>query len=266
METRYHGHQQLTGVQPQAGTEHNKISRGRTMEKIVTLLWRPEALSSQAYADILLSELAPQLQTLGVRGLKVCVHDDATDAGKQLQMTSFDQPKAAMVSYWLDMAQARDEVEELLKSKSAELASFLVVESTPTINTKHPSPGPGERTPGFAQVTCVQARQDLEYDEFLRIWQTEHMACAVETQSTFQYIRNEIVRPLSGSGMPAWSAVVEESFPAEAMSNPEAFYDAVGDAEKFKVNSERMMTTVSKFLEFGPMDVTAMSEYIFDTL
>ncbi|MFK7732244.1 MAG: hypothetical protein AB8B48_11560 [Pseudomonadales bacterium] len=234
------------------------------MEKIVTLLWRPEEVSVQQFADALLGPVALQLQELQLRGLKICVRDADTEAGDALAMTVTDLPKAAMVSYWVDMAQARLPAEEILKACSASLVSFLVIESTPIINTLHP-PQAGQRTSGFSQVTCVKAREDLAYDEFLRIWHNEHMACAIETQSTFQYIRNEIVRPLTGQA-PAWTAIVEEGFPAAAMSNPEAFYDAVGDQKKFKANMERMMTTVSKFLDMQTIDVSAMSEYVFDQL
>ncbi len=234
------------------------------MEKIVTLLWKPGNVSAQQFADTLLGPVLEELKAQPVRGLKICVRDTDTEAGDSLTMTVTDQPKAAMVSYWVDMAQARTPVEDILSQNSAALASFLVIESTPILNTLHP-PTMGKRTAGFSQVTCVKARDDLAYDEFLNIWHNEHMACAIETQSTFQYIRNEIVRPLTGK-TPTWTAIVEEGFPSAAMNNPEAFYDAVGDQQKFKTNLERMMTTVSKFLDLESIDVSAMSEYVFDQL
>ncbi len=235
------------------------------MEKLVTLLWKPEAQSSQAFADLLLTKLAVELQA-GSRGLKICVSDDDTAAGESLIMSTTKQPKAAMLSYWLDMSQQHEQMEKLLAPHCDALATFLVVESTPIINTKQQA-ALGKRTPGFAQITCVQARQDLAYEEFLRIWHYEHMACAIETQSTFQYIRNEIVRRLSGDiELPDWTAVVEEGFPVGALSNPQVFYDAEGDEKKFQANLNRMMTTVQKFLEMETIDVSAMSEYIFERL
>ncbi|MFK8018291.1 MAG: EthD domain-containing protein [Pseudomonadales bacterium] len=234
------------------------------MEKIVTLLWRPEGVTAQAFANTLLNEVKPALLAESIRGLKICVHDDDTAVGEKLQMLATDQPKAAMVSYWIDMAQARDPIENVLQQHASKLLSFLVIESTPIVNTSQAA-APGERTPGFSQVTCVRAREDLSKEEFLNIWHNEHMACAIETQSTFQYIRNEIVRPLTGEG-PEWTAIVEEGFPAAAMENPEVFYDALGDQPKFKANLDRMITTVSKFLAMEGMDVTAMSEYVIERL
>ncbi|MEM7410939.1 MAG: hypothetical protein AAF430_11940 [Myxococcota bacterium] len=232
------------------------------MEKIVTLLWRPERQDPQSFADHLREKTAPQLRALGARALKVCVEDDAVAAGAGLRMNPQGPPKAAMVSYWTGLAQDRGPFESLLAEPSERLASFLVVESIPIVNETHVSP-PGERTEGFSQVTCIRAKQGLPYDEFIRIWQTEQRPCAIETQSTFQYVRNEIVRRLSGD-TPRWSAIVEEGFPIGALDNPEVFYDAVGEPEKFRTNLRRMIDTCQKFLQMDATDVTAMSEYVFD--
>ena len=90
----------------------------------------------------------------------------------------------------------------------------------------------------------------------------EQRDCAIETQSTFQYVRNEIVRTLTGAP-PPWSAVVEEGFPIGALSDPRVFYDAVDEEEKFRANLKRMMDTVERFLEMPATDVTAMSEYVY---
>lgn len=238
------------------------------MEKIVTLLWKNEQQSNQAFADALLA-LAPSLQTKGARALKICLCDDDVAAGESLHMVATDARKSAMVSYWTEMAQSRDRVESLLEELSSSMASFLVVESRPLLNTDKTAPL-ATRTPGFSQVTCVEKRNELSTEEFINIWQTEHMACAIETQSTYGYVRNEIVRVLRedvpGGKAPTWSAVVEESFPIEALDTPAAFYDAVGDDEKFQTNLNRMITTVSKFLSFDAMDVTPMSEYIYENL
>jgi len=233
------------------------------MEKIVTLLWRPESQSPQVFADQLLLKAAPRLRELGAARLKVCVEDDAVAAGAKLRMNPVGPPKAAMVGYWVECAQDRGPFEAVLDEASADLASYLVVESTPTPNVAHASPGGGARTEGFSQVTCIQPREDLAYEDFIHIWQTEQRPCAQETQSTFGYVRNEIVRPLRGQ-TPPWAAVVEELFPIGALDDPRVFYDAVGQEEKFRANLKRMIDTVQKFLKMDATDVTAMSEYVID--
>ena len=231
------------------------------MEKIVTLLWRPDGQPAKDYANGLREKTMPRLQELGAGKLKLCVEDEAVAAGAGLRMNPQGPPKAAFVSYWIELAQDRGPLESVLAEASAGLTSFLVVESQPIVNTKHVA-APGERTPGFSQVTCVLAKQSIPYEEFLRIWHEEQRPCAIETQSTFQYVRNEIVRTLSGDA-PPWSAVVEEGFPIGALSDPRVFYDAVGDEDKFQANLARMMETVERFLEMPATDVTAMSEYVY---
>ncbi|MCH2172523.1 EthD domain-containing protein [Myxococcota bacterium] len=232
------------------------------MEKITTLLWRPENQSPQEFCDVLLQRIAPRLRELGALKLKICAEDNAVAEGQSLRMTPVGPPKSAFVSYWIELAQDRGPIEAVLSEASASLTSFLVVESSPIVNTKHVA-APGERTPGFSQVTCVTAKQDIPYEEFIRIWQEEQRPCAIETQSTFQYVRNEIVRVLTGTP-PDWSAIVEEGFPIGALSDPHVFYDAVGDQKKFDANLKRMMDTVERFLQMDATDVTAMSEYVFE--
>ncbi|GJM37895.1 MAG: hypothetical protein DHS20C19_12620 [Acidimicrobiales bacterium] len=230
------------------------------MEKIVTVLWKPDGQSKQEHADALLGSAA-RLADLGARKLTICVEDDHVD-GDALRMNPAPPPKSAMVSYWVECSEDRGPIEAVLDGAAADLASFLVVESRPIVNTEHVAT-PGERTPGMVQVTGIVRKAGLDHDEFLRIWQEEQRPCAIETQSTFQYVRNEIVRQLSGPAQP-WAAIVEEAFPIEAMNDPYVFFDAVGDDERFQANIGRMVDTVAKMLEMDQTDVTITSEYVFE--
>jgi hypothetical protein len=231
------------------------------VEKVVTVLWKPDPMPKQAFADALLQQVAPRLMEMGARKLKMCVEDDHVD-GESLRMNPQPPAKSAMVSYWVECSEDRGPIEAVLSGHVAELASFLVVESQPIINTEHVA-SLGERTPGMVQVTGIVRKEGLDYEEFIRIWQEEQRPCAIETQSTFQYVRNEIVRPLSGSS-PPWAAIVEETFPIEAMNDPYVFFDAIGDDEKFSANIGRMVDTVAKMLELDQTDVTITSEYVFE--
>jgi hypothetical protein len=231
------------------------------VEKVVTVLWKPAEMSKQEFAEVLLNDAAPEMIGLGARRLKVCVEDDHVD-GEALRMNPAPPPKSAMVSYWVECSEDRGPLEAVAAGIAAELASFLVVESQPIVNTEFLAPA-GERTPGMVQVTGIVRKTGLDYDEFIRIWQQEQRPCAIETQSTFQYVRNEIVRQLSGPVQP-WAAIVEEAFPIEAMNDPYVFFDAVGDDEKFQANIGRMVDTVAKMLEMDQTDVTITSEYVFE--
>ena len=44
------------------------------------------------------------------------------------------------------------------------------------------------------QISCITKRADISQDEYIRIWHGDHRKVAIETQSTFGYVRNEIFR------------------------------------------------------------------------
>jgi len=74
-------------------------------------------------------------------------------------------------------------------------------------------------------------------------------------------VQNVIVRPLS-YGAPIYDAVVEECFPAEAMTDPQAFFDGVGNPEKFQRNLQGMIESVQRFIDLDKIDVVPTSQYV----
>ena len=231
------------------------------MEKICSVLWKPEGDSDDAFRDALLAE-APALERDGARRLRIDVVDSHVAAGAKVRVGRMDPPKAAMIGYWLDEADARGEIEARLARRAAKLQSFLVVESEPIPNTKHVA-ARGERTPGFNLVTCIEPKQGLAYDEFIERWHKEHRAVALETQSTFGYVRNEIVRALT-PGAPTWAAIVEEHFPIEALTDPLVWYAADGSKERYRKHLERMIQSCAAFLAMDRVEAHPMSEYVFE--
>jgi hypothetical protein len=160
-----------------------------------------------------------------------------------------------MASFWMDNSDDRAPCEAALAAHAKRLVGYLVVESRPLV---HEAPK-GGRTPGANQVTCIAKKRGLPYDEFLRIWYGDHRRVAVETQSTVGYVRNTIVRKLT-EGAPDWDAIVEETFPIGALTDPKVFYDAKSD-EELQRNTARMMESCRRFLDFEPLEYTHMSEY-----
>ncbi|MFC2028232.1 hypothetical protein ACFLU3_06050 [Chloroflexota bacterium] len=83
----------------------------------------------------------------------------------------------------------------------------------------------------------------------------------MDIQSTFGYKQNVIVRPLTYAA-PPYDAIVEENFPAEAMTDPQVFFDAVGDDEKRQKHEQEMMESCMRFIDFDKLDRILMSEYV----
>jgi hypothetical protein len=224
------------------------------MEKLYYLMFDEAERPGGALRDALIEKAAPALRAAGARDITVNVQDEAVAAGKPLRRS--DPPIRASVALWLEDSDDRGPCEQVLAAQTRRLAGYLVVESRPL---RHQPPR-GARTDGTKQVTCIAKRADLPYAEFIRIWHGDHKVVAVETQSTFGYVRNEIVRPLTEGAPTGWIAVVEENFPIGALTDPKVFYAAGSDAE-LERNVKRMLDSCNRFLDMAPLEFTHMSEY-----
>ncbi len=252
---------QAIGIPPESRPLLIECAPEVRMEKIVSVLWKPAGVSDADFGKQL-REVAPELARLGAQQVRVNVVDEHVEAGVDARVGSMDPPKAACITFWLDAA---DDLEGpllgTLASRSAKVAAYLVVESIPMHDTEHTVPA-GDRTPGFNLVTAIVPKEGLPYDEFLSLWHHEHRKVAVETQSTFAYVRNEIVRALTPDA-PDWAAIVEESFPIEALTDPSVWYAAEGDPERHKEHLRRMIESCTAFLALDRVESHPMSEYVF---
>lgn len=230
------------------------------MEKLVYLLWNDASgKSADAFRDELLEGLPHALSKEGASQLKVSVTDSGVAAGEALHLGA--HAPNALVTFWLECVQDRAPAEDILLTCCDRMAGYLVAESQP-LRIHTPPDGQGQRMPGFSLVGCIEPEDGVSHAEFIHIWETVHRAVAIETQSTTSYIRNEIVRPLTENA-PPWGGIVEEGFPIEALSNPQAFYDAVGDEPKYQRNLKRMIESCAAFLSMKKVDSHPMSEYRF---
>jgi len=232
------------------------------MEKVVYVLWKNPSLGDEQFKRALIGPLAGRLRELGAPRLKICVVDDDVAAGARIRIGSMSPAKAAMVSFWLEQSQERAAHERAIAEQTAKMAGYLVVESRPLVNDSQRA-APGERTPGFSYVSCIRPRAGLSHEEFIHLWYTVQRDMAIETQSTFSYVRNEIVRPLTPDA-PAWAAIVEECFPIGALDDPMIFYDAHGSAERLAAHQKRMFEAVQTFIALDAIECHPMSEYVFE--
>ena len=231
------------------------------MEKLACVLWKPAGVSDAVFGKSLRSAVT-ELARHGALGIRVNVVDEHVAAGTGVRVGRMDPPKAAFVTFWLHEADdVRGALLAALAAHAARLAAYLVVESVPLRNTVHIAPV-GERTPGFNLVTGIEPKDGLAYDEFIHLWHTEHRKVALETQSTFAYVRNEIVRAMTPDA-PPWAAVVEESFPIEALTDPGVWYAATGSPARLDDHRRRMIQSCMAFLAIDRVESHPMSEYVF---
>jgi hypothetical protein len=232
------------------------------MEKVVYILWCDPQTDAETFSQQVRTKVADRLLALGARGLQVNVSDQAVQSAAGLRQVNTRPQMQAMVSVWMDSAieRFRRPFDEVIEAAAARMAGYLVTESQPIRNTRFPAKL-GERTAGFAQLAFLKRPPRLTPDAWLDIWHNQHTPVAIDTQDNFLYVQNVVVRPLTYAA-PPYDAIVEECFPAAAMSDPHAFFDASGDDEKFKRNLQAMMESCQRFIDFDKIDVVPSSQYI----
>ncbi len=230
------------------------------MEKILYPVWKNETESTSDFNRKLLGEVSDELIKLGVRELRINVIDEAVAPAEPLRIIASKPPIDGLISMWVDTAIKRQPLEEVIEKAVARMVGYLVTESVPMVD-RITAVNDGERVPGMNSVVFLTKPSRLSYEDWLTIWHGSHTQIAIDTQWTFGYKQNVIVRPLTYAA-PPYDAIIEENFPDEAMTDPQAFYDAVGDEEKRQKHEQEMIESCMRFIDFDKLDRILMSEYV----
>lgn len=230
------------------------------MEKLVYVIWKKGSVPVEAFRQEVLGPTAARLIELGARGLAVNLADDLAAFASGLRITQLAEPMTGTVSVWLDTALTHRPLEDVLAGVTDRFAGYLALEFVPIVNTAHPVPL-GARLPGLYTVAFLEPPAHMTYEAWREQWQGHHTQVAIETQSTFLYIQNVLVRPLTADA-PPWTAIVEEAFPAAAATDPMVFYDAGGSQETLKAHQRRMFESCEKFIDFSTLESHPMSAYV----
>ena len=234
------------------------------MEKVLYVIAHPVGGVPADLTKQLVGTLGEDLLALGARSVQVNVADHDVSAAGGLRMAMSPAPANALVSVWLDSAtdHLRVPYDDLVRevADGAEVSAYLVTESVPLANTRYPAP-PGARTPGMAQLAFLRRPGAMAVDDWLATWLGSHTQVALDLQDTFAYVQNVIVRTLI-PGTTTWHAIVEECFPAAAMTDLHVFFDAVGDDEKLARHQREMFESVQRFIDLSIIDVVPTSRYL----
>ncbi|MBW0016981.1 MAG: hypothetical protein JO236_05465 [Mycobacterium sp.] len=229
------------------------------MEKVIALLSRTDP--DDDWCARQRGPVAEELLGLGVPGLTVNVRDGAV-RHSLMTLTTLDPPVAAVVSLWTQQCYG-DQTTAALRRLGAEceqFAAYLVTESVPLVA---PASEPGARTTGLANIALLRRPAELDQDTWLNRWQRDHTAVAIETQSTFGYTQNWVVRALTAVA-PGIAGIVEELFPAEAVTDLKAFFGAADDQD-LQDRLTRMVDSTSAFGANENIDTVPTSRYVFRT-
>lgn len=229
------------------------------MEKVIAVLRRAEP--DDTWCARQRGPVADALLGLGLAGLSVNVRDDAV-RHSLMTLTTLDPPVAAVVSMWTQQCYGEQMTAalDLLSRESAQLGAYLVTESVPL---PAPAVEPGSRTPGLANIALLRRPVAMDQATWLNRWQQDHTSVAIETQSTFGYTQNWVVRTLT-EGAPGIAGIVEELFPAEAITDLQAFFGAADD-DDLQHRLGRMVASTTAFGANENIDAVPTSRYVFTT-
>ena len=229
------------------------------MEKVIAVLMRPDA--DDQWCARQRGPVADELLALGVHGLSVNVRDDAV-RHSLMTLTTLDPPAAAVVSIWTQQCYGEQMTAalEVLAQECEQLGAYLVTESIPL---RPPAIEPGSRTTGLANIALLRRPPGLDQAGWLHRWQHDHTSVAIETQSIFGYTQNWVVRALTPDG-PGIDGIVEELFPAEAITDLKAFFGAADDND-LQDRLGRMVASTAAFGANENIDTVPTSRYVFKT-
>jgi hypothetical protein len=196
------------------------------------------------------------LRAAGATRLQVNV-DDADVAQATLRITTFDLPVGAVVSVWTDGDP--DAISDLLSRQAERAAGWEVEERTPLV----PPPAPdGARSPALAQIAFLRIPENLDAGEWRRRWQELHTSVAIETQATFGYVQNRVLRSVIGDE--DIGALVEELFAMAAITDLHAFYGSDGDEAELRRRLGLMIDSVTSFGAHTNLDCVPTSRYVYN--
>jgi hypothetical protein len=229
------------------------------MEKVIAVLMHAEP--DDDWCDRQRGPVADALLGLGIAGLSVNVRDSAV-RHSLMTLTTLDPPAAAVVSLWTQQCYGEQTTAalNLLAAECEQLGAYLVTESVPL---KAPPVESRSRTPGLANIALLRRPDGLDQATWLNRWQLSHTSVAIETQSTFGYTQNWVVRTLTPDA-PGIAGIVEELFPAEAITDLKAFFGAADDND-LQDRLGRMVASTTAFGANENIDTVPTSRYVFKT-
>ncbi len=218
---------------------------------------------SQQPADEFRHVLMEFLQSLpaAITSIRLALVDDAVAPAQSLAMLSTSHPHDAVVSIQALEVPDAESVLAGLYPLAAGLCAYQVEEREPLHYD-----APLGRVEGMCQVAMFKRPQHLTHEQWLDIWLNSHTQVAMATQSTFSYRQNIVMALLASASAgtehgPVYDAIVEEQFPAAAMTDRAVFFGARGDAALYRANEKAMVESVMRFVDFSAFECVPMSEF-----
>lgn len=128
-----------------------------------------------------------------------------------------------------------------------------------------PVVAPGVRADSLANIAVLRRPASMTREEYLDDWLNRHTPVAIETQDTHGYVQNIVEEALT-PGAPEISAIVEELFRMEGMTDIHAFYGSGGDDAELTRRMTVLMDSVARFGAGDGLDLVPTSRYCYEAV
>jgi hypothetical protein len=200
------------------------------------------------------ARLRDELRAAGVNELQVNLRDDAVAGALVIQ--HLEQPIETVVS---TSGGVGADILRILSDHTDNLVGWEVEARKPL----PPPPVPdGARTDALANLAFIRKPREASYDSWLQHWHGPHTQVAMETQATFGYVQNRVVRPLTPD-TPHVDAIIEELFPMAAITDVHAFYGSAGDEAELSRRISTLMESVAVLGADRDIDLVPTSRYVW---
>jgi len=227
------------------------------MEKLAYQLWKKDDDSLETFKEALLNNLSKDIAKF-VSALQINIADADVEPANNLAQSNYHPAPNAVIFIKVKSYFLADTLESHLAKITNKVNGFVVSESI-ILDNLEKSPL-GSRSEGFSQVVFLEKPETMSAFDWFDYWTNFHTKIAIQTQSNFIYVQNTVVRPLQKLS-PPFIAIVEECFSAEAMTDPEVFYNAKNHPEQLAKHAQIMMESCEQFIDFKKIEVIPTSRY-----
>lgn len=210
------------------------------------------AVTGDDSATVLLDpSLRERLRAAGATAVQANVPDPAFAGAMSLQ--SFPVKVTAILSVI-----APDDVAITAALEGVALAGGWEVSER--IPLAPPEVADGERLSAMANMALLRKPEAMAYDDWLAHWHGPHTKVAIETQDTFGYVQNRVLRTVIDGSEPL-AALVEEHFHEAAATDIHVFYGSGGDKAELRRRLDLMVASVTAFGANRDLELLSTARY-----
>ena len=178
-------------------------------------------------------------------GLAINVRDQVV-RDSLMTLTTLDPPVAAVVSLWTQQSYG-DQVRAASGAAGRGMRPGGGVPVLSRCRCPRPTPRPGSAPPAWPTSHCCAGPMASTRQPAAALAYRPHTWWPSRPRRRSGYTQNAVVRALKTPGAPVIAAIVEESFPIEAVSDLHAFFGAADITDDLRTQRERMVCSTAAF-------------------